>query len=80
MPASQEVEELAQEVGRRIRAFRQAMSPSTTQEQLADKAGMHRTYIGHLERGEVNVGVYNLVRLANTLGIEPADLVRGLRA
>jgi transcriptional regulator with XRE-family HTH domain len=71
--------ELASEIGRRIRRQRESLKPPVSQEQLADRAGLHRTYIGHVERGEVNLTVYSLVRLAGALAIDPAELVRGLR-
>lgn len=51
-----------------------------SQEQLAEKAGVHRTYIGMLERGEKNVTIYNIERIAAALRGEPADLLRGKRA
>jgi transcriptional regulator with XRE-family HTH domain len=51
-----------------------------SQERLADEAGVHRTYIGHVERGEVNLTVWNLIRIADALGIDPAELVRGVRS
>lgn len=70
--------ELAQEIGRRIRQHREALVPAVSQERLADEAGLHRTYIGHVERGEVNVTVFNLVRIAGALRVDPAELVRGL--
>ncbi|MGQ0832266.1 MAG: helix-turn-helix domain-containing protein [Microthrixaceae bacterium] len=50
-----------------------------SQEALADRCGLHRTYIGHVERGEVNVSLFNIVRIAEALGIDPAELVSGLR-
>lgn len=70
---------VATEVGRRIRHHREAVTPPLSQERLADQAGLHRTYIGHVERGEVNLTVWNLIRIAAALGIDPGELVRGLR-
>jgi predicted transcriptional regulator len=50
-----------------------------SQEDLADVAGLHRTYIGHVERGEVNLTLWSIVRIAAALRVDPADLVRGLK-
>lgn len=49
-----------------------------SQERLAERAGLHRTYIGHVERGEVNVALVNILRIAKALEVDPAELVRGL--
>ena len=51
-----------------------------SQEELADRADLHRTYISSLEQGRRNVAVRNLVRLAEALDFDPAELVRGLRS
>lgn len=57
-----------------VRKRRRALGLS--QEDLAEAAGVHRTYIGMLERGEKNVTIYNIERVADALGIEPAELLR----
>ncbi len=46
-----------------------------SQEQLAEKAGVHRTYVGMLERGEKNVTIYNIERIARALTVDPAALL-----
>ena len=66
------------EFGRRVRARRLELSLS--QEDLADRADLHRTYISSLEQGRRNVAVRNVVRLAEALEIDPGDLLRGLRS
>ena len=48
-----------------------------SQEELADRAHVHRTYVGAVERGEVNLSVDNIHRLAVALGIPAADLLTG---
>jgi transcriptional regulator with XRE-family HTH domain len=58
--------------GARIRQLRNDRSWS--QEELADRAGLHRTYIGSIERGEQNLRLVNIERLAATLGVSLADL------
>ena len=60
--------------GARVRTARQAAGLS--QEALADESGLHRTYVGGVERGERNIGLLNLIRLARALRVEPADLLR----
>ncbi len=68
---------LAQEFGDRVRARREHLG--FTQEGLAEAAGVHRTYIGHLERGESSPTLYNLVRIAEALEIDPGKLMARMR-
>ncbi|MHB1422423.1 MAG: helix-turn-helix domain-containing protein [Gemmataceae bacterium] len=58
--------------GERVRALRERTGLS--QEALAAKAGIHRTYMGGVERGERNICLRNIVRLATALGVCPRDL------
>ena len=64
------------ELGRRVRALRQKRGLS--QERLGELAHVHRTYVGSLERGERNVALINIVRLAEALEVDPAELVKGM--
>lgn len=63
-------------MGERIREARLVIGLS--QEDLGDASGLHRTYIGHLERGEVNPSLLNILKVAAGLGVDAADLVTGL--
>ena len=47
-----------------------------SQEQLADKAGLHRTYIGSIERGEQNVSIDNIEKIAKSLKIIIPELFK----
>ena len=63
-------------LGARLRHLRQAQGIS--QEGLADLAGLHRTYIGGVERGERNISFINLLALGEALGISLSTLVDGV--
>ncbi len=67
------VGELQKVVGRNLRARRQAQGLS--QEDFADAIGVHRTYLGDIERGERNISLQQLERIALKLGIEPRSLL-----
>ncbi|PIB92289.1 helix-turn-helix domain-containing protein [Caulobacter sp. FWC2] len=60
--------------GRTVRLLRSAAGLS--QEELADRSGLHRNYIGGVERGERNAGLKAVYALARGLGVEPAELFR----
>jgi transcriptional regulator with XRE-family HTH domain len=45
-----------------------------SQEALADKAGIHRTYVGSVERGERNISIDNICRFAWALGVDVREL------
>lgn len=57
-----------------VKRFR--LAAGISQEALADRAGIHRTYVGMLERREKNVTIYNIERIALALGIEAYLLLK----
>ena len=61
-------------VGNKIRE--QRIKKGWTQEQLAFETDLHRAYIGQIERGEKNIGLQNLEKIATALGIELSELIR----
>jgi len=65
------------QLGKIVRQKRHALGLS--QEALAERADLHWTYIGGIERGERNVSLLNIVRIARALGIAPARLLAGIQ-
>lgn len=60
-----------------LRRFR--LKKELSQEELADLAGLHRTYIGSVERGERNISIDNIERLAKALECQVIDLLNGAK-
>lgn len=68
-----EADTLIREVAARIRLRREALGFS--QEALGHHAGLHRTYIGAIERGERNLTVKTLFQIAKSLGCDIRELL-----
>ncbi|WP_407177971.1 helix-turn-helix domain-containing protein [Bradyrhizobium sp. STM 3562] len=51
------------------------LATGLSQEALAERAGLHRTYVSSIERGERNVSLDNIFRLAEALAADPRDLL-----
>ncbi|HIF6014038.1 TPA: helix-turn-helix domain-containing protein [Vibrio parahaemolyticus] len=68
--------EIRKQFGKNIKTYRQSLGIS--QEMLAEKASLHRTYIGSVERGERNISLENIVLLAKALGVSPSNLLQGI--
>ncbi len=60
-------------LGRAIRDYRGRHGLS--QEELGFRSGLHRTYVGGIERGERNPTYSNILRLAEALGVQPSELL-----
>lgn len=58
--------------GFRVKFFRSRLKLS--QDELAEKADLHRTYVGAVERGERNICLVNIFKLADALEVKPKDL------
>ncbi len=59
--------------GKKVRARRFQLK--LTQEQLAERADLHATYVGSIERGERNISLQNILALAKGLACSPKDLM-----
>ena len=70
-------ERILRKFGARVRELRKEQGLS--QEGLAEKCGLDRTYVGGIERGERNVSLVNIVGLARALQIDPAQLFRDVQ-
>src|SRR5437764_12314203 len=66
-------DEALRALGRAVRELRARNDLS--QEDLGRSVDMHRNYVGTVERGEANIGVLNLLRLVNALGVPFAEFV-----
>lgn len=65
--------DIQEKVGKKVREIRKQKGLS--QEELAFRSGLHRTYISDIERGDRNVSVKNIDRIARALGVKPSELL-----
>lgn len=65
--------EILKRFGRKVRKLR--LSRGWSQEKLAERADLHRTYIGGVERGERNISLHNIGKIAKAFGISPSRLL-----
>jgi len=68
------MENIKIKVGKKIRELR--LRKKYSQEKLAELAGLHFTYVSSIERGERNVSVENIVKIARALEVEPYILLK----
>lgn len=64
------------EFGKRVRKLRDQQGLS--QEALADRCGVHWTFLGQVERGQRSIRLDNILRIAAGLGVQPGELLDGL--
>jgi transcriptional regulator with XRE-family HTH domain len=67
-------EKILRQFGNNVKRSRK--TKGWTQEELAKKAGLHRTYIGSIERSERNVSLLNIERIAKALNIKTENLIK----
>lgn len=67
------MDEIKRQFGKQLRKLR--LEKRLTQEGLADKAGMHFTYVGQIERGRRNPSLVNLHKLAKALKVSAGQLL-----
>ena len=67
------VGDLQKTVGRKLRAYR--LERGLSQEAFADVLGVHRTYMGGVERGERNLTLKSLEKMAEQIGVEARELL-----
>ncbi len=72
---SESPDTVTRELGRRIRVLRAERGWS--QEVLAELSGVHRNYIGHVERARIHMSVVQLARIARAFGLTPGTLIDG---
>ncbi len=65
--------EINKQIGTRIRKYR--LAKGLSQEELAFESDLHRAYIGQIERGEKNIGVQNLQKIATALKVKVSKLI-----
>jgi len=70
------VKNLLIQLGKRVHELR--ASKGWSQEEFAHVSGLHRTYVGQIERGEKNISFGNLSKVAGVLGVTLSELLAGL--
>ena len=77
MPTTNSTSQARLRIAENLKRFRSEKGFS--QEELADRAGLHRTFVGAVERAERNISIDNVEKLALALDVSVATLVKGPR-
>ena len=56
------------------------MAKGLSQERLAELSGLHRNYIGGVERGERNISILNILKLSKALEVSPSELLNEIES
>ncbi|MCF6378180.1 helix-turn-helix domain-containing protein [Nocardioides KLBMP 9356] len=75
-PLKPPISDAAGEFGRRVRARRLELEMS--QEDLAESSELHWSYLGQVERGQNNLTLHNILKVAAALDMDPGRLMKGL--
>ena len=70
------MEDVQKRIGLKVRELRR--NKGWSQDLFAERAGLHRSHLGEIERGESNVGIQTLKIVADALGVRIVDLLDGL--
>lgn len=77
MASPQPISDAARTFGARVRERRLTLGKS--QEQLAADSELHWSFVGQVERGQRNLTLHNILKVAAALGVDPSELVTGLQ-
>lgn len=66
--------DIKKKLGLKVKELR--LRAGYSQEELADKANLHRTYMSDIERGERNVSIENIKKIADALNVEASELLK----
>lgn len=73
---SSEKQKFAAHIGKRLRQVR--TTKGISQEQLSERAGYYRTYVGHIENGQHSPSLHTIWRLSKVLDVDLGDFLKGL--
>jgi len=66
--------DIKKQLGKKVKELR--LRAGYSQEELASRAGLHRTYMSDIERGKRNVSIENIKKIADALNVDPSELLK----